>query len=129
MTAAEDLPESLYARILGQISDVIRVLNQDTQEDKLSGKQDAARQHLQSIERDLDHRFESTPELRGRPPDAVRHRPDLPVLLGEQYDDPVGLPQAVGAQHHRLVAIELLHASSPPKRRRRPAYSATASAK
>lgn len=58
MTAAEDLPESLYARILGQISDVIRVLNQDTQEDKLSGKQDAARQHLQSIERDLDQSIE-----------------------------------------------------------------------
>lgn len=58
MTAAEDLPESLYARILGQISDVIRVLNQDTQEDKLSGKQDATRQHLQSIERDLDQSIE-----------------------------------------------------------------------
>ncbi|MDU0661621.1 hypothetical protein [Pseudomonas aeruginosa] len=58
MTAAEDLPESLYAKILGQISDVIRVLNQDTQEDKLSGRQDAARQHLQGIERDLNQSIE-----------------------------------------------------------------------
>lgn len=58
MTAAEDLPESLYARILGQISDVIRVLSQDTQEDKLSGRQDAARQHLLGIERDLNQSIE-----------------------------------------------------------------------
>lgn len=58
MTAAEDLPESLYARTLGQISDVIRVLNQDTQEDKLSGKQNAAKDALQDIERDLNQSIE-----------------------------------------------------------------------
>lgn len=58
MTAAEDLPESLYARILGQISDVIRVLNQDAQEDKLNGKQNAAKDALQGIERDLNQSIE-----------------------------------------------------------------------
>ncbi|MEL7937765.1 hypothetical protein [Pseudomonas delhiensis] len=58
MTAAEDLPESLYARILGQIGDVIRVLNQDTQENKLSGKQNAAKDALQGIERDLNQSIE-----------------------------------------------------------------------
>lgn len=61
MTAAEDLPESLYARILGQISDVIRVLNQDAQEDKLNGKRNAAKDALQGIERDLN---QSIKELR-----------------------------------------------------------------
>ena len=58
MTAAEDIPESLYARILGQISDVIRVLSQDTPADTLSGRQDAARQHLLGIERDLNQSIE-----------------------------------------------------------------------
>lgn len=58
MTAVEDLPESLYARILGQISDVIQVLSQDTQEEKLSSRQDVAREHLLGVERELNQSIE-----------------------------------------------------------------------
>ena len=38
--------------------------------------------------------------------DALGHRSHLAVALGQQHDDPVGLTQLDGAQHHPLVAVE-----------------------
>ena len=55
---------------------------------------------------------------------------DLAVVLPEQDDDPVGLAELVRAQHDAGVAVQMVghrrHASTPPKRRLRVKYSATA---
>ena len=56
-------------------------------------------------------RLEAGPELAPRAPHPLGHRPHLAVVLGEQDDDPVGLAQAVGAQHHPPVAKQ---AHRPP---------------
>ena len=38
---------------------------------------------------------------------ALRHRPHLAVTLGEEADDPVGLPQLDRAQHDPLVPVQV----------------------
>ena len=48
----------------------------------------------------------ASPRTGGGAPYALRHRADPAVVAGQQGDDAVGLPQLVGAQHDRLVAIE-----------------------
>ena len=37
--------------------------------------------------------------------DALGHRPDLAVVLGQQRDDAVRLAQFVGAQHDGVVTV------------------------
>ena len=54
----------------------------------------------------MGERLEPRPPPRRRLAHALRHRPDPPVVAGQQGDDAVGLPQLVGAQHDRLVAVE-----------------------
>src|SRR5699024_1788486 len=61
------------------------------------------------VELHVDHaeRFQPGPELRAGAPHPLGHRAHLPVAAGQQRDDPVGLTQLVGAQHDRLVPVEL----------------------
>ena len=64
---------------------------------------------LPQQEVDVAQRLEPGAELRRGLAHALGHRPHLAVVLGQEDDDPVGLAQAVGAQHHALVA-EQAHA-------------------
>ena len=53
-----------------------------------------------------DHeRLQPRAEAGGRAPDALGDRAHLAVPLAEHRDDPVGLTQLVGAQHHDFVSI------------------------
>ena len=54
----------------------------------------------------MGERLEPRAPARGGAAYALGDRADQPVLAGQQGDDPVGLPQLVGAQDDRLVAIE-----------------------
>src|SRR5262249_45834905 len=57
---------------------------------------------------------------------ALGHGPDLPVALGDEGDDAVGLAQPMRAQHHPLVAVEAHDRQSAPNRRLRVWKSFTA---
>ena len=72
----------------------------------------AARAQLQV---DVHERLEPRPEPRRRAAHALADRTDLAVRPGQEGDDAVGLPQLVGAQDDRLVAVEAHRAHSPPR--------------
>ena len=55
---------------------------------------------------ELEDPVEPRAELGARAPDALADGADPPMAAGEQRDDPVGLPQLLGAQHDTLVAVE-----------------------
>jgi hypothetical protein len=64
------------------------------------------------------HRLESRTELRHRLAHALGDGADLAVVFGHQHDDPIGFAEPIGAQHHRVVAIDRrAHQSRPPNRR------------
>ena len=50
-------------------------------------------------------RLQPGPELGCWSPDPLGHGPDLAVVLGQQGDDAVRLPQLVGAQHDGVITV------------------------
>ena len=65
-----------------------------------------------ALQRDVAGRLEPTAEPAPRLADALGHRPHLAVTLGEEGDDPVGLPQLDRAQHDPLVPVQARHRCS-----------------
>ena len=94
---------------------------------------------------DETRRLQTRPEAAAGAANALRHTADLSVLPPQQHDDAVRLGEAVRPQHHRPIPVRArpvgrahrcayrgpgpgaAHLSSPPKRRSRRWYSATAS--
>ena len=60
-------------------------------------------------QRDLAGRLEPGAEAARGLADALGDGADLAVALGEEGDDPVGLAELDGAQHHPLVAVQPRH--------------------
>ena len=71
-----------------------------------------------ALQRDVARGLEPRPEPAPRLAHALGHRPDLAVPLGEDGDDPVGLPQLDRAQHDPLVPVQVHYTSviRPPRR-------------
>ena len=71
-----------------------------------------------ALQRDVARRLEPGPEAAPGLAHALGHRPDLAVSLGEDGDDPVGLPELDRAQHDPLVPVQVHYISVILPRRR-----------
>ena len=64
-----------------------------------------------ALQRDVAGGLQPSAEAAPRLAHALRHRPHLAVTLGEEADDPVGLPQLDRAQHDPLVPVQVHYTS------------------
>ncbi|OEI70011.1 hypothetical protein Cus16_0632 [Curtobacterium sp. ER1/6] len=101
-------------RTRGRVRAVVRDDLRAVRPEALGLGDDVERPALVELGVDDHERLEARPELRGRPPHALRDGADLAVLPGEHRHDAVRLTELVGAQHDALVPVQR-HVPSIPR--------------